>query len=81
MPVLPGMPVRTLRRSPGFSFGLIQADLRRVGGYGGVDQDAFEGMIEIPMIDDVLVIPDDLAGVGVDGERAVVIEILFVVAG
>ena len=39
-----------------------------------------ERMIEIPVIDDVLVVPDDLAGVGVNGERAVVIEVLLVVA-
>ena len=37
-------------------------------------------MIEIPVIDDVLVVPDDLAGVGVEGERRVVIEVLLVVA-
>ena len=37
-------------------------------------------MIEIPVIDDVLVVPDDLAGVGVNRQRAVVIEVLLVVA-
>ena len=37
-------------------------------------------MIQIPVIDDVLVVPDDLAGVGIQGERAVVIEVLLVVA-
>jgi hypothetical protein len=38
-------------------------------------------VVEIPVIDDVLVIPDNFAGVGVDRERAVVIEVLFVIAG
>ena len=65
----------------GLELGIDPGDLRGVGGDGGVDQDAFEGMVEIPVIDDVLVIPDDLAGVGIDGQRAVVIQILFVVAG
>ena len=37
-------------------------------------------MIEIPVIDDVLVVPDDLAGVGVERERRVVIQVLLVVA-
>ena len=35
-------------------------------------------MIEIPVVDDVLVVPDDLAGVGIEGERRVVIEVLLV---
>ena len=38
-------------------------------------------MIEIPVIDDVLVVPRELAGVGVNGQRAVVVEVLHVVAG
>jgi hypothetical protein len=33
-------------------------------------------MIEIPVIDDVLVVPDDLAGVDVERERRVVVEVL-----
>ena len=31
----------------------------------GLDEQALERMIEVPVIDDVLVVPDDLAGVGV----------------
>jgi hypothetical protein len=39
-----------------------------------------ERMVEIPVIDDVLVVPGDLAGIGVNGQRAVVVEVLLVVA-
>ena len=76
MPVLPGMPVTTLRRSPGRSLGLIQVTCARIGRHGGIDQQPLERMIEIPVIDDVLVIPDDLSGVGVQRQRRVVIEVL-----
>ena len=38
----------------------------RIGSNGGFDEQALEGMIEVPVIDDVLVVPDDLSGVGVD---------------
>ena len=79
MPVLPGMPVITLRRSPGLIFGLIQ-HVARVGRDGRVHEQAFEGVVEIPVIDDMLVVPHDLSGVGVQGERGVVIEVLHVVA-
>ncbi len=44
-----------------------------------MDQQAFEGMIEIPVIDDVLVVPDNLSGIGVQRQRAVVVEICLVV--
>ena len=37
-------------------------------------------MIEVPVIDDVLVVPDDLSGVGVERERGVVVEVREVVA-
>jgi hypothetical protein len=37
-------------------------------------------MVEIPVIDDVLVVPDDLAGVGIERERGVVVQVLLVVA-
>ena len=52
----------------------------RIGSNGGFDEQALEGMIEVPVIDDVLVVPDDLSGVGVDGQCAVVVEVREVVA-
>ena len=80
MPVLPGMPVMTLRRSPGLIFGLIHATSFASRRDRGLHEQPLERMIEIPVIDDVLVVPDDLAGVGVERERRVVIEVLLVVA-
>ena len=70
----------TLRRSPGLSLGLIHNTSRGFGRYRGIDEQAFERVIQIPVIDDVLVIPDDLAGVGIQRQRGVVIEVLLVVA-
>ena len=55
--------------------------LARIGRDRRVDQQALERMIEIPVIDDVLVIPDDFAGIRIDGQRAVVIQVLLVIAG
>ena len=55
--------------------------LARVGCDGRVDQHALERMIEVPMIDGVLVVPDRLARRGPQRERRVVIEVLLVVAG
>ena len=55
--------------------------LARVGCDGRVDQHALERMIEVPVIDGVLVVPDRLARRGPKRERRVVIEVLLVVAG
>ena len=52
-----------------------------VGSYGRLDEQPLVRVIEIPVIDDVLVVPNDLARVGVQRERRVVIEVLLVVAG
>ena len=37
-------------------------------------------MIEVPVIDGVLVVPDRLAGLGAQRERGVVVQVLLVVA-
>ena len=60
--------------------GLIHAHFLRVGRDRGLHQQPLEGMVEVPVIDDVLVVPDDLAGVGVERERRVVVQVLLVVA-
>ena len=80
MPVLPGMPVMTLRRSPGRTRGLIHLTADASGGRLRLDEQPFERMVEIPVIDDVLEVPDDLARLDVERERRVVIEVLLVVA-
>src|SRR5690606_17112537 len=49
----------------------IRRDLR-------LDQQALERVIEIPMVDDVLEVPDDLAGIPIERERRVVVEVLLV---
>jgi hypothetical protein len=59
---------------------LIQLTREESGETGGIDQQALEGMIEIPIVDDMLVIPNNLVGLRVRRERRVVIEILLVVA-
>ena len=45
---------------------------------GGVDQEPLERMVEIPTVVEVLVVPDYLAGVGVEGQGGVVVEVLVV---
>ena len=50
----------------------------RVGRHRGVDQQALVGMVEIPVVVQVLVEPLDLAGVGVQGEGGVVVEVRVV---
>ena len=78
MPVLPGMPVITRRRSPGRTRGLIHATSLGVGRNGRVDEQPLERMIEIPVIVQMLVVPDDLAVGRVQRQRRVVIEVLLV---
>ena len=80
MPVLPGMPVITLRRLAGLQARIDPRDLARFGRDRGVDEQPLERMIEIPVVDQMLVVPDDLAGRGIERERRVVIEVLLVVA-
>ena len=74
MPVLPGMPVSTLRTSPGLMLrvdpGTWPAPARP-----RCRRDALERVVEVPMVDDVLVVPHDLAGVRVQRERRGVVEI------
>ncbi len=75
------MPVTTRRSSPRRRRGLIHGTSLGVGRHGSVDQHALERMIEVPVIDRVLVVPDGLARRGPQRERRVVIEVLLVVAG
>ena len=65
----------TLRRLARLDLRVDPRHLLRVGRDRGLDQQALERMIEIPVIDDVLVVPDDLAGVGVERQRRVVVEV------
>ena len=65
MPVLPGMPVITRRFSPGLILGLIHATSFGFGATAVSTQQPLERVVEVPVIDDVLVVPHDLAGVGV----------------
>jgi hypothetical protein len=51
-----------------------------LGGHGGIDQQPLERVVEIPVIDHVLVVPHDLAGIGVQRQRAIVIEVLEIFA-
>ena len=53
-------------------FGRIRRDAR-------VDEQALERMVEIPVIDEMLVVPDDPPCLDVERERRVVIEVLLVV--
>jgi len=67
MPVLPGMPVITLRRSPGLSFGLIHTTSRALGVTAVSTSNRSNGWSRSQWIHDVLVVPHDLPGVGVQG--------------
>ena len=46
-----------------------------VGRDRGVEQHPLEGVVEVPVVVQVLVVPDDLAGVGVEGEGRVVVQV------
>ena len=69
------MPVSTLRTSPWLDPRVDPAHLVRVGRHRGVHEDALEGMVEIPVVVQVLVVPADLAGVDVEGQRRVVVQV------
>ncbi len=45
---------------------------------GRIDQQTLEWMIEIPVIDDVLKVPDDLAGIDIESQRRIVIQMRLV---
>ncbi len=60
-----------LRIDPGHG-ALVRRDL-------GVDQEPLEGVVEVPVVVDVLVVPDDLAGVHVEGHRGRHVEVVLVV--
>ena len=70
MPVLPGMPGDDLAPLARLHLRVDPRHFARIRRDGGVDEHALERMIEIPVIDEVLVVPDDLAGVGIQRERA-----------
>ena len=46
-----------------------------VGRHRGVEQDALEGVVEVPVVVHVLVVPPNLAGIDVEGQRGVVVEV------
>src|SRR5206468_3736943 len=48
--------------------------------HGGVDEQSFERMIKVPMINDVLVVPHDLPCIRVQSERRVVIQVLVIIS-
>ena len=76
MPVLPGMPVITRRSSPRLQPRVDPGDGGRVRPHCGVDQQALEGVVEVPTVVQVLVVPGDLPRVGVEGEGGVVVQVL-----
>ena len=47
----------------------------RVRPHRGIDQQALERVVEVPVVVHVLVVPDDLAGVAVQRQRRVVVEV------
>ena len=55
--------------------GIDPSHVQRARRNSRVDEQAFERMIEIPMIDDMLVVPHDLSGIGVQRESRVVIQV------
>ena len=88
---LPGLPVQRiddagLAGNPGhdpaglagLDAGVDPGDLARIRRDGGVDQEPLERMVEVPTVVQVLVVPDDFAGVGVEGQGGVVVEVLVV---
>ena len=56
--------------------GIDPPHLARVGRDRGVDQDALEGVVEIPVVDEMLVVPGDLAGGHLERQGGVVVEVL-----
>ena len=78
MPVLPGDAGHDPPHLAGPQPRVDPLDRVRVRRDRGVDEDALERVVEVPTVVEVLVVPDDLAGVGVEGEGRVVVEVLQV---
>ena len=76
MPVLPGMPVNARRSSPGRMRGLIQATADGSGGTAVSTSSRSKRVVEVPVVVQMLVVPDALAGVAVQGERRVVVQVI-----
>ena len=57
------------------SVDLFQATASGSGADRGVDEQALERMVEVPVVVQVLVVPDDLAPVGVQREGRVVVQV------
>ena len=77
-PVFPGMPVITLRTSPARNRGLIQLMASRSGATTVSTSSRSNGWSMSQWSIQVLVIPAHLAGVGVERNRRVVVEVLEV---
>ena len=69
------MPVITGRSSPGCRRGLIQATASGSGGDRGVDDQALEGMVDVPVVVQVLVVSSGSRRVGVEGQRRIVVQV------
>ena len=80
MPVLPGHARDDLARLAAAHAGIDPLHRVRIRCDDGIDEQPLERMIEIPVIDDVLEVPDDLARIGVECQRRVVVEVLLPVA-
>ena len=80
MPVLPGNSGHHLAPLAGPQPRIDPGDLAGIRRHRRIHQQPFKGMIEIPVIHDVLVIPDDLAGIRVQRQRRVVIQVRLVVS-
>ena len=78
MPVLPGNARDHLALLAGAHARIDPRDLARIGSDGRVDEQALERVIEIPVVEQMLVVPIDLAVAGIERERRVVVEVLLV---
>src|SRR5262249_7632050 len=77
---LTGNPCDDFSPLAGLDLRIDPRNFSRIGRNNGVDKNSLERMIEIPMIDDVLVVPDDLSGICIQGKRRIVIEVLVVIS-
>jgi hypothetical protein len=60
-------------------FGIDPGNLARVGRDRGFDQQPLERVVEIPVVDHMLVVPDNPAGLPVERQRGIVIKVLQVI--
>src|SRR5262249_26917538 len=77
---LAGYPRQDFAAFAGLDLRIDPENIPRIRRDCRIDKQALERMIEVPMIDDMLIIPDDLSRIRIQGKRRIVVEMFVFVA-